>query len=1166
MPNQLTYSLVNQNGGAAHGGVTMNPDGSFTYTPATGFVGTDQFTYQVTDPNVTSQAMVAVTVNHQSPVVTITDRAAFMAGTAEPYNLAASDPGSPESAMNTAFGTGNWTKVQGFTASVFSSGYNFIYIDGSGNDAQQFNAFIAANASAVQQYVANGGHLFINVSGDTASSVALGFGAVLNPDNNSTGTAVDANNAIFNGAGNTWSGNSSGNFFSQNAITGSGFTSLIKGGDGSVVLAMENVGSGTVYIGSISDPVFQSPQSQAETLRANILSVAAGFNGAAGQINISDPESATLAGAKISITGNFDFTQDLLVLPETLPSDITGSYDPETGVLTLTGTASIAEYQTVINSIQYLNTSELPHGGTRVLTYQVDDGATQNNLSNVGTFTVTVPGTQVAPVAGPPGSVSGTEDAQITGQVPQATDANNDAPTYALVGQANGGAQHGTVVMNLDGSFTYTPNAGFFGSDSFHYSAFDPSTGATGNTASVTVTVAPAPPVAQNGTASRNEDGGAIAGHAVATDVNASDMLSYSLIGSGGGAQHGSVVMHTDGSFSYTPDHGFFGTDTFTYQAADVTNGTIGDTATITVTVTPVAPVAQNGTAKGNEDDAAITGQVVATDVNATDTLSYSLVGSSGGAQNGSVVLHADGSFSYTPNQGFFGTDTFTYQAADTINHTVSNTATVTVTAAPVAPVANDGTTSGHEDDVFIKGQAVATDVNATDPLSYSLVGTTGGAKNGFVLMNADGSFSYTPNHGFFGTDTFSYQVVDTINGTTSNTATITVTVAPTAPVAEGTFASGNENAAAITGQAIAIELNATDALTYSLMGSGSTLNGGSVVMHADGSFVYTPKVGFSGTDTFSFTASDTENGTTSNPATVSVFVIGVPPVAANGSVSGHEDDVAITGHAVAMPPGATDQLVYSLISQNGGAQGASSVVMNADGSFNYTPKTGFFGTDTFTYEVIDETNGTVSNAATIGVTVAATPPVAENGSAAGHEDTTINGHAVATDVNETDSLSYSLLGSNGGAKHGTVAIQADGSLTYTPSAGFVGTDTFSYSAFDFINHTTSSTATITVTVDPVAPSVSAGPTLSVNEGTTVPLTISETPFDALDPVTIKISGVPSDATLSAGVHNADGSWTLTPQQLAGLTLTTGRRRRRRSRSRRRILRVRQRRRRRTSP
>ena len=775
------------------------------------------------------------------------------------------------------------------------------------------------------------------------------------------------------------------------------------------------------------------------------------------------------------------------------------------------------------------------HGffGTDSFTYQTTD-TLNHTVSNAATVTVSV--APVAPVA-QNGTASGNEDGSaITGQA-VATDVNASDPlSYSLVG-SGGGASHGSVVMHADGTFTYTPDAGYVGSDSFTYTASDATNGTVSNSATVTVSVAPVAPVAQNGTASGNEDGSAITGQAVATDVNASDPLSYSLVGSGGGAAHGSVAMHADGSFSYTPDHGFFGTDSFTYQTTDTVNHTVSNSATVTVSVAPVAPVAQNGTASGNEDGSAITGQAMATDVNTSDPLSYSLVGSGGGAEHGSVVMHADGTFTYTPDAGYVGSDSFTYTASDATNGTVSNTATETVTVAAAAPVAQDGSAGGNEDDNAISGQAVASQING-DPLTYILAGSGGGAEHGSVVMHADGTFTYTPDTGYVGPDSFTYTASDATNGTVSNTATETVTVAAVAPVAQDGSAGGNEDDNAISGQAVASQING-DPLSYTLTGSGGGAAHGSVVMHADGTFTYTPDAGYVGSDSFTYTASDATNGTVSNTATETVTVAAAAPVARDGSAGGNEDDNAISGQAVASQING-DPLSYTLTGSGGGAEHGS-VVMHADGTFTYTPDTGYVGSDSFTYTASDATNGTVSNTATETVTVAAAAPVARDGSAGGNEDdNAISGQAVASQING-DPLTYSLAGSGGGAEHGSVVMHADGTFTYTPAAGYVGSDSFTYTASDATNGTVSNTATETVTVAAVAPTVSIdNHALSVDAGGSVALGIGETPFDSQDTIAITITGVPSDATLSAGSENDDGSWTLTPDQLNGLTLNAG--------------------------
>src|SRR5262249_55239112 len=113
----------------------------------------------------------------------------YMTGTADPWSVAPSDPGSPDAAMNTAFGPGNWTKIQGFTSSVLSNpGYKFIYLDGGDGDSAEFDQFISANITGLQNFVRNGGELFINAARwiTSAGSIpvseqtfAVGFGATL---------------------------------------------------------------------------------------------------------------------------------------------------------------------------------------------------------------------------------------------------------------------------------------------------------------------------------------------------------------------------------------------------------------------------------------------------------------------------------------------------------------------------------------------------------------------------------------------------------------------------------------------------------------------------------------------------------------------------------------------------------------------------------------------------------------------------------------------------------------------------------------------------------------------------------------------------------------------------------------------------------------------------
>ena len=178
------------------------------------------------------------------------------------------------------------------------------------------------------------------------------------------------------------------------------------------------------------------------------------------------------------------------------------------------------------------------------------------------------------------------------------------------------------------------------------------------------------------------------------------------------------------------------------------------------------APVAVNGSVTTDQDTA------VAVSLSATDTdgdpLSYSIVsGPANGTLSGSGANRT-----YTPNAGFFGNDSFTFKANDGMDD--SNTATVTISVNQVippnnAPVAANGSVSTDQD------SAVAVSLSATDadgdPLSYSIVS---GPANG-SLTGSGANRTYTPNPGYFGTDSFTFKANDGTDD--SNTATVTITV-----------------------------------------------------------------------------------------------------------------------------------------------------------------------------------------------------------------------------------------------------------------------------------------------------------------------------------------------------------------------------------------------------
>ena len=145
------------------------------------------------------------------------------------------------------------------------------------------------------------------------------------------------------------------------------------------------------------------------------------------------------------------------------------------------------------------------------------------------------------------------------------------------------------------------------------------------------------------------------------TDVEG-NALTATLVG---GAQHGTVVVNTDGTFTYTPTKGYHGTDSFTYQANDgVANSNIA-TVTIDVNASPVANKEQYGVIQGGTLSVSAANGVLSNDTDVDSTVLTAVLLRT--ALHGALTLNPDGSFNYVPNVGYTGSDSYTYQPSDGI-------------------------------------------------------------------------------------------------------------------------------------------------------------------------------------------------------------------------------------------------------------------------------------------------------------------------------------------------------------------------------------------------------------------------------------------------------------------------------------------------------------------
>ena len=412
------------------------------------------------------------------------------------------------------------------------------------------------------------------------------------------------------------------------------------------------------------------------------------------------------------------------------------------------------------------------------------------------------------------------------------------------------------------------------------------------------------------------------------------------------------------------------------------------------------------------------------------------------------------------------------------------------------------------------------------------------GATASAFTMQSDGTFSFSPSNPYLGAS----PLVVTYAVETGASSTLTINI-NNLPIARNDSAITNESAA-IT---IAVRSNDTDAdgdsLTVASVTQGA--NGSVVIDPVTGNPIYTPNAGFVGSDSFTYTVSDGKGGTAT--ATVNVTVnavvpVNTPPVANNDSATTGEN----TAVTIAVRSNDTDangdSLTVASVTQ--GANG-SVVIDPVTGNPIYTPNAGFVGSDSFTYTVSDGKGGTAT--ATVNVTVNAvvpvnTPPVANDDSVSTGANVPIVIPEATLLANDTDADANPLtLQSVQAAINGTVS-RAAGNVTFTPSSGFEGRASFTYTITDGI---ATSTATVTVTVGSAsAPSVVVLKSLLVlaqgTGGASVrfPIITALVDTDGSESLSIRISGVPTGLTFNAGTNVGGGVWQLASSDLANLMLS----------------------------
>jgi hypothetical protein len=678
--------------------------------------------------------------------------------------------------------------------------------------------------------------------------------------------------------------------------------------------------------------------------------------------------------------------------------------------------------------------------GNDSFTYTITDG---NGGSAQGTVSVTVDPVNDAPVA-VDDSATTDEDTPVN---IDATGNDSDVDGDTLTVTANTDPSNGAVVDNGDGTFTYTPAADFNGNDSFTYTINDGNGGTVTATVSITVNAVNDDPVAVDDSSSTAQDTARVIDVVVNdTDVDG-DTLTVLSFGQGA---NGVVVDSGNGTLTYTPDNGFDGVDTFTYTVTDGAGGT--DTATVTVTVSANPPPEALDDTASTDEDTAVSIDVLANDSDPLgETVSILNIATQGSL--GVATINA-GQIDYVPNADANGTDTFTYTVTDGNGGTDVGMVTVTINPINDAPVAVDDSANTDED-TAVTVNVVGNDTDV-DGDNLTITANTQGT-SGAVVDNNDGTLTYTPSADFNGNDSFTYTISD---GNIAATATVNITVAAINddPIAVDDADSTFETTPAI----IDVVANDTDVDgdALSVLSFTQPANG-TVVDSGNGTLTFTADNDtLRGDETFSYTVTDGAGGTST--ATVTVSVTGnIAPVAVDDTGLAQETNPVTIDLTANDSDADGDPLTVTAA----GPAANGSVVNNNDGTVTYTANGGFIGTDNFTYTISDGYGE--SDTANVVVTVEIIP----NTGPTANDDSITTPVDVPVDIfvrdNDSDpDFDVLIITAATDGTNGTVANNGS-HVTYTPSAGFQGVDSFDYTISDGNGETSSASVSVAVFSSP---------------------------------------------------------------------------------------------------
>ena len=1140
-PDGDTLTVTGATVDPAKGTVTVNPDGTLRFVPANNVNGPVTVTYTIADGHGGTTTGTA-TIN----VAPVNDPATISSGVGSVQEdttliakgvLTITDPDTGESAFQAQTGTPGT-----FGAFSIDASGNWTYTLDNGNPVVQA---LTTGDSRTETFTVRG----VDGTPSTVVVTILGTNEVIGAPGLGV---VKEDNPITADGKLTASGGAS--FVPQPATPGT-YGSLTLNPDGSWTYTLDNASNLVQSLGDGQTRIETFPVALSDGTTSTITITVVGTNDPA----IVTPGLGTVVEDTQLTTGG------TLVMTDADAGE-TG-FRPQPVVAGLYGVFAL---DTAGNWTYTLNNANptvqaLGVGETLTETFPV---ATLDGTPS--TVTVTIQGTNDGPIA-LPDTAATNEDVPVTFAV-LGNDSDPDGDVLTVTG-ATVDPTKGTVTVNPDGTLTFTPASNVNGPVTITYTISDGHGGTTTTTATVNIAPIADPAILGTGTGTVKEDTPAqttASGTLSIIDPDAGQATFQPQTNVAG--TYGTFSVATTGAWTYAIDNtkpnvqalkeGESKTETFTVQSIDGTTTTV----TINVVGTNDGPVASPDTASTNED-VPVTFAVLGNDSD-PDGDTVTVTGATVDPTKGTVTVNPDGTLSFTPAANVNGPVAITYTIAD--GHGGTTTATATVNIAPIADPAILGTGTGTvKEDTPAQTSASGT-LSIIDPdagqAAFQPQTNVAGTYGTFSVATT-GAWTYTvdntkPNvqalkEGETKTETFTVQSVD---GTTT-TVTINVVGTNDGPVANNDTATTKED----TPVTFAVLGNDGDPDGDTLTVIGATVDPslGTVVVNPDGTLTLTfkPAINYNGPVEIQYTISDGHGGTATAIATVTVEPMPDTAILGTGAGTVQEDTPAqttATGTLTIIDPDA-GEAVFQPQTNVAGTYGTFSV--GAGGAWIYTIDNSLPAVqalketdsklEVFTVKSADGTETTVT------ITVKGTNdgPVAQPDTATTNEDVPVT-FAVLGNDSDPDGDTVTVTGATVDPTKGTVTVNPDGTLTFTPATNVSGQVVISYTISDGHGGTSTSTATIVVAPVNDAP-VAVADTNTTTEDTPITSTAPGVLANDTDPdsPTLTVTGalVGTTGTFSAVsgagltlagtygtlVIHTDGSYTYTPGA-AAQALNTG--------------------------